>query len=111
MAWPSIAAPSRISAQYVKSVYRSRYETGRPLSRAASTKGRRKWDLSWTAMTQSDLDDLIAAFEADTGGTFSWTHPLTSESFTVGYASDQVNFDISGERVNRYEVSVSLQEQ
>jgi len=70
----------------------------------------RAWTLFWSAMTQSDLDSLLSAFGTDQGSTFTWTHPLTSTSYTVGYGADQIDFDISGERVNRYEVSVDLEQ-
>ncbi|MDA8139025.1 MAG: hypothetical protein M0036_10265 [Desulfobacteraceae bacterium] len=110
MAWPSIAAPTRISAKHHKGQYKSKMETGRVLSGAKHVVGLRSFELYWDAMTQADLDALISAHESDAGGTFSWTHPLTAVTYTVGYAEDEIAYDLSGAKVNRYVVQVSLEQ-
>lgn len=110
MAWPSIEDPSEISAAWFKGQKKTRFETGRQISRAMHNTGRRRWNLVWQSMSQTDLDALLTAAESDTGETFSWTHPLTAESYTVGYAAEEITFKLSGKSVNRYEVRVALEE-
>ena len=110
MAWPIIPAPTKITARYVKAQHKSRFETGRVLSRAKHARGRRVWELSWTALSQAHLELLLAAFEADQGGVFDWTHPLTLQTHTVGYGADEIEHTLEGIRVDRHDVKVSLEE-
>jgi len=110
MAWPSIAAPTRIQAKHIKGQHKSKMETGRVISGAKHVVGMLSLTLYWDAMTQTDLNSLLAAHESDAGGTFSWTHPLTNVTYTVGYAEDEIAHDLSGAKVNRYEVQVALEQ-
>lgn len=110
MAWPSINPPNQIRARYIKKQYKSTMETGTVISRAAWSSGKRIWVLSWNALPETDLNSLLAAFESDQGTTFSWTHPKTSVAYTVGYNSDEIEYDLNAKYYDRYQVVVELEE-
>jgi hypothetical protein len=111
MAWPSIAAPTDIIATFLKGIHTGKFETGRPFSRAAHTKGRSRFQLRWSAMSDADLDLLLAAVEADAGTTFAWTRPRKGTVYTVGYETGKVAHKESGTFPGYFEVDVVLVEQ
>lgn len=107
MTWPNIQAPTEITEEYIKTQYKSQFETGRVYSRAKHQIPRHIWSLKWGAMDNADLNSLKAAFNTDLGGTFSWEHPEDGVK-TVRYASDKIQ--ISRKPHGHHIVSVSLEE-
>lgn len=111
MAWPTgTQGPAEIRHRYIKAQHKSKTETGRVLSRAKDTSGKWVFELRWPAMMQADLDAHIAAFEADQGSTFAWTHPRTLVEYTVGYFEDEIRAELSAERINHYDVTILLEQ-
>jgi hypothetical protein len=61
-------------------------------------------------MSSADKALLIAAFEADIGTTFSWTHPSTATAYTVRYLEDELNFEPSSHQGSRWAITLKLGE-
>lgn len=108
MAWPSISNPDQMDRRYLKRTDRTNFETGRPASKGVHTSSRMAWDLVWTAMPNNELILLLAAFDADQGGTFSWTEPYTSTVYTVEYNMDEI--DNSYVQYDHWRVNVKLRQ-
>jgi len=110
MSWPTIQRPESIKVAFYKKQHKSTFETGRVVTRAAHAAGRYKFILYWDAISKTDLDLLISAFESDQGSSFTWTHPRTNVSYTVTYGNDQIQYDEHYRTVDPYSVTVELNE-
>lgn len=88
--FPDIQMPEEIERTVRKAQVRSDFEAGYTLSRARETRERRIFILSWGAVSGTDYDSLEAHFIANVGGSFSWTDPRDSTSYTVQYTEDQL---------------------
>jgi hypothetical protein len=108
MAWPTIQAPSfPLSEDVYKPQYKNEFEAGYVQSRPRATVSKRRWKLQWKAMKEAHWDLLAAAFIADQGNTFTWTHPVSGE-YTVRYVGDGVSSAIFANGLRQ--VSVDLEE-
>lgn len=107
--WPSIAAPSNIRDINQKGQIRSDFDAGYVQSRAKWTRTRRKFELSWNAMSNTDKETLMTFFENNLGDTFAWIHPLSGTSYTVRFTEE--NIEAKYIPYNRWQVSLILEEQ
>jgi hypothetical protein len=109
MAWPTIEIPSRINGRYLKKQHKTNYDTGRPVSTAADVIGHYEWQLTWTDMSDANLEKLIAAVEADMGSEFDWTHPYNGRTYKVIYQEDGLDYDmVEDYATNHNQVTVKL---
>ena len=109
MAFPSIQSPAYpLGESSFKRQIRVPFESGHVHSRAGATVARKIWQLNWKMLPESEYQTLLTFFEANIGGTFSWTHPVTETTYTVRFAEDtlQGNIPFRGYR----EVSLKLEE-
>lgn len=83
---------------------RTESEAGYEITRRRALKARKTFDLSWSAMTDTDYQLLMTFFETYVGGSFTWTHPKTFVEYTVTFAEDE----IEAQRINDSYVSVSI---
>lgn len=109
MAWPDIATPDDVRQRITKKQVRSPFEAGYVQSMALHTRSRRKFSLSWEFMSSSDLSTLETYFENNIGSTFSWTHPISGTTYTVGFTENYI--DSRNVFSDYYSVSVTLEEQ
>lgn len=97
--WPStLSAPSfgLFEEEMVKAQVQTSFEAGYVQSRAKHTRARRRWPkLGWQGMPESELAILENFFTANQGGSFTWTHPVTEAEYTVRFACDQVQSQVS----------------
>jgi hypothetical protein len=108
MTWPTIQAPSYPLEEGVyKPQIKNEFESGYVQSRPRATISKRRWRLQWRAMTEADWLLLSAAFAADSGNTFSWSHPASGE-YTVRYADDEIRSTAFTNGLRQ--VSVNLEE-
>jgi hypothetical protein len=106
--WPTIETPSidfeeETYFPFVRTEFEGNYVQQRP----RSTRSRKRFSLKWKAMTQADYDALVAAFVA--GELLTWTHPVTSTSYTVIFSEDSLKARYVAE--DRWEVSCQIEEQ
>ena len=89
-AFPTIGAPSygKYGQKLHKAQTRIPFESGVVQSAARHTSARYIFRIGWKALTTADYGLLVTHFTANQGGTFAWTHPLTSVVYTVRYADD-----------------------
>jgi hypothetical protein len=107
MSWPSIQPPSYpLDEEVFKPQIRTEFESGHVQSRVRATVGKRRFSLRWTSMPSGDYASLDAAFLADQGTTFSWSHPLTGTAYTVRYSKDQIKSSILPNGRRRVEVEL-----
>ena len=110
--WPNIETPNLPLEEVGRlSTVRSPYEAGYVNTRPRWTRARRSFVLTWNALSSSGFSTLRAFFEETVrggGDSFTWTHPVTSTSYTVRFAQDELRFTaILGDR---YRGSVTLEE-
>lgn len=110
MAWPAIQKPSHLRGQLYKKQFKSSAETGRVKSRAAHLSTKLRFTLTWASMTQTDLDLLFTAFNSDQGKTFTWNHPWSNTAYTMAYANNGIEFELSHEKQGHYQVVIELEE-
>lgn len=88
MTWPDIQDPAKVVEKFTKAQIKSRFESGKQISRPKHTRGRYQWSLEWTALHEDDWALLKLAFNSDIGTSFEWTHPRSQITYTVRYAED-----------------------
>ena len=109
MSWPNIQAPDygledEVYFPQIKMEFEANYTQSRP--KAVRSTGR--WSLKWANMPEADYQLLKTFFLANQGYSFSWTHPVTSASYTVRFGMDSLKSTIT---INDYrQVEVSLEE-
>lgn len=91
-AWPAISAPDADLFQQAiqKPLVRTEFESGVVQSRARATSARRRFILGWHALSNTDYETLVTFFETYQGDTFTYTHPVTSTSYTVRFSNDEL---------------------
>lgn len=106
--FPSIRAPSRdLGETYRKPQIRKEFESGHTQSRPRATVGVIRWSLKWKALSEADYQTLLTFFAANVGGTFTWTHPISSTSYTVEFIGDDLNSQVL---INGYrDVEIDIQ--
>jgi len=107
--WPNIENPSSLNERTVKAQIKSDFEAGYVQSRTKWTRSRKIFELSWDNMDAADKSTLEDFFENNIGGTFTWTHPLTSTSYTVRFKENELR--ARHVPVNFWRVDVALEEQ
>lgn len=58
--------------------------------RRTSTRSRKVFDLIYDTLTLAEFNILEAHFDANVGTTFSFTHPVELVTYTVTYASGEL---------------------
>lgn len=109
MSWPSIIKPSiPLEEETIKAQLRTEFEAGYVHSRARDTRARTRWNLKWKSMSETDYQTLKSFFESNVGGSFTWTHPVSSASYTVRFTTEVLtgHVPLNGRR----EVAVGLEE-
>lgn len=107
--WPDIEKANDLVEKTQKGQIKSDFAGGYVQSRAKWTRARKTFELSWVAMSNVDKNALESFFESNIGGTFTWTHPLTSTSHTVRFAEDELQAEYVP--VNFWRVYLTLEEQ
>ena len=113
-AFPNITNPSSIGEGVVKAQVRNKFEAGYVQSRAKHTRKRKKFSLTWGAMLNNELfgtGGVIDHFDANQGGSFSWTHPDPNAggTFTVRYSDDEIKYKRVGNNPT-WKVTINLEE-
>lgn len=108
--FPSIDEPSGLDEEYVKAQVRTEFEDGTVKSRPRHSRSRYKWTLSWEALPTADKATLETFFDANQGDTFTWTHPLTSTSYTARFSADSVRFSYLPKLPDHWEVQLAIEE-
>jgi len=108
MAWPSIPAPSYgAEGEVYRPQVRTEMEGGYVQTRPRFTRGIRRWNLRWNALSSAHLALLVAAYEAYAGNSFTWTD-LEGTSRTVRYREDSLKWSYISPALRA--VSVALEE-
>lgn len=91
-AWPSIQLPSVGSDEDdVIEQLEAPAESGYVQSRRKFTKaGREKFNLRWDRMPEADYQTLRTFRRTYIGTNFTWTHPVTAASYTVGFVGNSL---------------------
>lgn len=84
--WPTIAAPVfPLSEAPEDNVLRSSFDAGYEQTRQRFTRNRRTFGLRWTALKAADKALLDAFYLTNSAGSFTWTYPGTSTTYTVRF--------------------------
>ena len=89
-AWPTTNPSYPFDEDTTLSQIKSQFEDGKVQSRVKWTSSRDRFALKWTQMAEAELQSFNEHFQANVGATFSWTHPITSASYTVRYSDDNI---------------------
>jgi hypothetical protein len=108
--WPDIVAPSGLNEEKIKSQIKNDFESGYVSSRAKWTRSRKKFELSWDAMSSTDKATLETFFDTNLGDTFTWTHPSENAEYTVRFSEDTINADYKKGSIGYWQVSLVLEE-
>ena len=93
--WPAIATCS-VGAEeelYFPQI-KQEFEANYVQSRKKATRNRKRWQLSWSAMTETDYQLLQAFFVANQGASFTWTHPTSGTNYTCIFSGDSIKSKI-----------------
>lgn len=89
-AFPDIKTPNSYSETPTKSQIKSEFENGDVISRPRYSRGRMTMTIGWDNLPNSDYTTLKEFFYDNQGLTFTWTHPITSEDYTVRFSDDDI---------------------
>jgi len=76
-------------------VINSQFEGNFSQTRRAATRGRKMFTLKFNAVTDAEFATLEAFFDANVGGSFTWTNPRDSVEYTVRFGKDSLPFTYS----------------
>lgn len=90
--WPSIINPDWDGLEETNHypLHKTDSEAGYSITRPSALRSKLQLKLRWSAMPELDYQTLKTFFEANQGGTFSWTHPVSNETYTVRFTSDDL---------------------
>jgi hypothetical protein len=95
--WPGIQLPTFGSENIVsKPALRSKSEAGYTMTRSRMTLAKERRVLRWNYISNTDFATLKTFFETNSGGSFSWTDPMTSETKEYTFSDDELKFDEAG---------------
>ena len=112
-AFPSIRTPSTIREVHQRGQIKTEFESGYVHSRARATTSRKKFVLGWSGLNETDLASVLSHFDSNLGGTFNWTHNLTSAVYVVRYSEDSIPYGYAGTdpaEGDYFRVEVALEE-
>lgn len=103
--WPATLPKPEygLEEEYYKQQLRSEFEAGYVLSRPRYSRGRLRWkNLGWLLLSDANYATLLAFFVANQGGSFTWTHPGSSVTYTCRFSTDSITsqFHCTGWRKN-----------
>jgi len=87
--WPSIPNPAYgfTEEEYFPQI-KSESDANYIHVRRRGTRSRKRWNLSWAALSEANYQTLLTFFLVNQGLSFTWTHPATSAPHTCCFASD-----------------------
>ncbi|UIJ36896.1 phage tail protein [Desulfobaculum bizertense] len=106
--WPNIVGPSALSGAVKKPLTKIEFEAGYTQSRPRATRSIERVSLGFDSMPKADLDQLLAFFEQQQGGAFSWTDPRTGTDKTMHFIVDEIPFQYISP--GRYSVTLEMEE-
>lgn len=86
-----IPSPKYFSQTIFKPQLQTPFESGAVQSRARATSAKMKFKIGWEGLTETELQTLYTFFEVNVGGTFNWTHPITSTVYVVRFTQDALS--------------------
>jgi len=88
----SLPEPSKgfLRQKFIKAQVLTPYENGVQQSRGKHTSGRWFFTIGWRTLSTTEYGVLKTHFEDNVGGTFNWTHPITSTVYVVRYLGDEL---------------------
>ena len=107
--WPSMALPEYPLGEETNfPQVRSEFESGAVQSRPKWSRSRKVFTLHWSKMSSTDYGTLHTFFLANQGLAITWTHPLTSVSYTVRFKDDSLKASLVTTSLR--EVNLTLEE-
>jgi len=91
--WPSTLPPpsSGIDEEYYRPQERMDFEANYVQVASKSLRGKKRWpDFGWEILTETEYQILESFFDANQGGSFTFTHPITGVSHTCIFSADSV---------------------
>lgn len=69
---------------------RTSFEAGYIHSRSAATQMKRVFSIGWKWLLRTEYNTLVTFFDTNQGGTFNFTHPISSVVYVVGFVNDEL---------------------
>ena len=113
--WPSIKAPdySKYGEGIIKPARRTEFEGNTISTRPKPGKGRKKFKVGWSKLSDADKETLFTFFESYQGYSFNFTPPGESTPVLCMFASDEIFSSAAGPDAvgrARWALSVDLYE-
>lgn len=91
----SIPNPSTIDGSMYCPQVRDEFDNGYVSTRKRFTKAREKISsFSWKRLTNAEYQILETFFLSVQGGIFTWVHPITGKTYTLGSSVDELKYSI-----------------
>lgn len=85
--------PTTIAEFFVKRQTRTPFDDGSVQSRVRHTRGRSKWQLDFTTLNVSEINEIKTFFYANQGDLFYWTHPMTLVQYEARFSEDEIQVE------------------
>jgi hypothetical protein len=90
-AWPTLPPPDTgIEEEFYKPQRKIEFEANYVQTAPRATRGRRRFPLGWELMTEAEYQALETFFNANQGGSFTFTHPLRSTTHACVFSADSI---------------------
>ena len=88
----SLPVPSKqfFSQRLIQKQLKTKMESGAVQSRPQHTSSRWEFTIGWQIVTQTQYAALCTFFTGNIGGTFNWTHPITTTVYVVRFAKGEL---------------------
>ncbi len=110
MSYPTTPKPrvngSGGNKEYV--IIESKFEGNYTQTRRGATRGIETFDIDYKSITWDEYNTLLAFFDANVGGTFTFVHPTTAVTHTVKFVNTSLSYKY--ETNDRVSTSVTLVE-
>lgn len=107
MAYPSITPLNGVKETTIGKTVKSSFDSNYVQQRPKTTRYRKSLEMDYY-LTASEFETFDTFFKANLGLSFSFTHPITSDVYTVRFAEDELEY--TWEYSNLVKFTVTLEE-
>jgi hypothetical protein len=110
--WPNTLPPPDKGTQegFYKPQRKLEFEANYVQTAPRATRGRRRFELKWQILTESEYQTLEGFFDANQGTAFEYVHPLRGTTHMCVFSSDEIKHQWrSGDQVGVVECQIEEQ--
>jgi len=85
--------PNTFSEKNIKGQYKAETDSNYMITAARGTTSKKEFELGYTSLSDSEKSTLESFFDANLGGSFNYTHPISGAVYSVFFVADDDSLD------------------